>query len=102
MDMKKASGIYLLLRLAFDLPRRYPREQTQVFGGWLHLSTGKPGELFDLSWPVSVESGVNGARIDRFRGYRGKGYDALSEYQYFSARFGLRTVEVLTALKFAP
>ena len=101
-DQRKASGIYLLFRLAFNLPTAFPRNETKVFGGWLHISTTKPDEPFNLSWPVAIDQRGESVRIDRFRGYRGKGYDAIGEYEYFSARFHLRSAAVLTGLKFVP
>jgi hypothetical protein len=98
-DLEKASGLYLLLRLVFDLPSQYPRQLVQVFGGWLHPSIGTESPYFDLSWPVKVEANTNVMTIERSQGYSGKGYDAIGEYDYFVAHFPLRRQETLQKLK---
>ncbi len=89
-DQYRASGIYLLFHLAFDLPKALPRSEAQVFGGWLHPSIGDPGAPFDLSWPARVDADSGAVQIARFQGYSGKGYDALGEYEYLVNRFQLR------------
>jgi hypothetical protein len=88
-DLYQAGGFYLLLRLAFLLPESMPRDRARVFGGWRHPSIGVPEEPFDLQWPVRP-AGEGRLRIERFIGYFGKGYDAIGEYEYFTARFELR------------
>ena len=102
IDLPKASGLYLLFRLVFDLPAEFPREETKVFGGWLHASTTKHSEPFDLSWPAALDLKNNTVRIDRFRGYRGKGYDAIGEYEYFLEKFHLRSPAILAKVTFLP
>ena len=93
-----ACGIYLLFRLAFDLPQALPRSEASVFGGWLHPSVGEPDIPFDLSWPVRVDGDHALAKVARFQGYTGKGYDALGEYEYFMKHFKLRTEAFITRM----
>jgi hypothetical protein len=91
-DEYHASGIYLLFRLAFDLPKAWPRSEARVFGGWLHPSVGDLGSPFDLSWPVArVDAHSSLVEVARFHGYSGKGYDALGEYEYLANHFHLRS-----------
>jgi len=97
-DLEKASGLYLLLRIVFELPSQYPRHLTQVFGGWLHPSIGAETPDFDLSWPVKIETDTDIVKIERFQGYSGKGYNAIGEYDYFVAHFPLRQKETLKKL----
>lgn len=97
-DLEKASGLYLLLRMVFELPPQHPRQLAQVFGGWLHPSIGVGSPYFNLSWPVKIEAGTDIMKIERFQGYSGKGYDAIGEYDYFVAHFPLRRKETLPEL----
>jgi hypothetical protein len=95
LNLAKASGLYLLLRGVFELPREIPRGKVQVFGGWLHPSIGEPTPLFDLSWPITVEARTHTMRIHRFTGYSGREYLALDEYDYFAKNFPFRAPRVL-------
>lgn len=94
-QLAEASGLYLFLRVAFELPSAAPREAAKVFGGWLHPSIDD-SPTFDLSWPVHVRSGE--LLIEPFPGYFGKGYDALGEFDYFAANFPYRSHDDLGAL----
>jgi hypothetical protein len=97
LSISEASGLYVLLRVMFDLPHAFPLAETKVFGGWIHPSIGK--DPFDLSWPVTVSPDHRVATIAPFVGYRGKGYDAVGEYDYFLGRFSIRPAEVVDALR---
>jgi hypothetical protein len=96
-DLSRASGLYLLFRLGFELPQKYPRSLVKVFGGWLHPSTTEGAPTFNLSWPVQIE--FDRAKVLRFQGYFGKGYDAVGEYAYFEELFPLRQEQVIRRLK---
>jgi hypothetical protein len=96
-ELDRASGLYLVLRLLFDLPDAYPLDETKVFGGWVHPSIGR--DPFDLSWPVRVDADEKTFSVDRFRSYRGKGYDAIGEYDFLSERFPLRAARLLSELR---
>lgn len=101
-DLPRASGLYLLLRLVFDLPLALPRDEAQVFGGWIHPSIGTPDEPFALSWPlVPLASGRRFA-VQPFEGYFGKGYDAEAEHAYFDSRFPLRDGATLERCEVVP
>lgn len=100
-DLGPASGLYLFLRVAFDLPSRVPREEVKVFGGWLHPSIGGEGEHFDLSWPVRAPS-ADLLAVDPFPGYFGKGYDAAGEHRWFEDTFPLRGAEALASVRIVP
>lgn len=100
-DLAAAAGLYVLLRVVFDLPAHHPRESAKVFGGWLHPSISAESWDFDLSWPV--HAGHEGVMtVDEFTGYFGKGYDAIGEYEWFWRNFPMRSAEVLAASRLLP
>ncbi|GEM_PF-3344643 len=100
-DLATASGLYIFLRVVFDLPTHQPRDDAKIFGGWLHPSIAKESQDFDLSWPVHAEDeGV--MTVDEFAGYFGKGYDAIGEYEWFKCNFPMRLTEVLAATRLLP
>ena len=88
-----ASGLYVLLRVAYELSESLPRHQAKVFGGWLHPSIGTGEPTFDMSWPVHIRGGQ--LQVERCRGYVMGAYDAASEAQYFAENFALRPTELL-------
>lgn len=92
LSLSEASGLYVLLRVLFELPTRHPLEATRVFGGWVHPSIGH--DPFDLSWPVQPTSGHH-LVVAPFTSYRGKGYDGIGEHDWFAEHFPLRTVQKL-------
>jgi hypothetical protein len=95
-ELGPASGLYVLLRVVFDLPAQHPRDDTKVFGGWLHPSINDGQPMFDLSWPVRIEAGS--IRVEPFSGYFGKGYDAVGEYRWFASAFKMRGSQLLDGL----
>jgi hypothetical protein len=101
MDLPRASGLYVFFRVVFELPASHPRSQTKVFGGWIHPSVGDLIADFDLSWPVRIDAEKDSysLNIQPFQGYKGKGYDAIGEYDYFVAHFPLRQKETLERLR---
>jgi len=100
LDLSKASGLYVLLRLAFVIPREYPRWSTKVFGGWRHPSTTQTDQPFRILWPVEINEQTYRVLIAPFRGYTGKGYDAIGEYDYFLQHFPLRSGDSIRRLVF--
>jgi hypothetical protein len=92
LDLGRASGLYLLFRIVFDLPPGgMDRAKASAFGGWLHPSIGESGP-YRIAWPVeaAMEQGRLVVSIDRFTGYSGKGYDATGEYTFLRANFKAR------------
>ncbi len=102
MNLPKASGLYLLLRVVFDLPSELPRDKAQVFGGWLHPSVGESSATFNMSWPVTVQPTKRSLAIQRFTGYFGRSYMAFDEYNYFVKTFPFRARVVLEEYTFVP
>lgn len=100
--LPQASGLYLLLRLAYELPTSLPRDEAKVFGGWIHPSVGTPDEPFDLSWPLVPLPGGSRFAVQPFEGYFGKGYDAEGEHAYFDSRFPLRDGAALERTEVVP
>jgi hypothetical protein len=95
LDLEKASGMYVFLRVVFDVPERYPNGDAKVFGSWMRSPVNDSDKYFDLSWPVQIRD--NSLRMQRFNGYFGKGYDCLGEYDYFLEHFKFR--DPLTILR---
>ena len=89
-DLARASGLYVFLRVVFDLPTEQPRDDALVFGGWLHPSVGVETDRFDLAWPVHAR-GEAVLAVEPFAGYFGKGYDAIGEYDWLVGAFALRS-----------
>jgi hypothetical protein len=96
-ELGPASGLYVVLRLLFELPEAYPLAEAKVFGGWVHPTIGR--DPFNLSWPVHVDVERRSVEVDTFRGYHGKGYDALGEYDWFGTSFPIRSPELLEDLR---
>ena len=101
LDLERASGLYLLFRIVFRLPKSLNRDDARVFGGWLHPSIGSGSPTFDIAWPVRIDARTDALSVETFRGYFGKGYDALGEYDYLASRFSLRDLHDLSVLKLA-
>jgi hypothetical protein len=97
-DLGPASGLYVFLRVVFDLPTDLPRDDALVFGGWLHPSVGVETDRFDLAWPVHVR-GDDVLAVEGFAGYFGKGYDAVAEYDWLAGAFPRRDTDVLAAVR---
>ncbi len=97
-DLARASGLYVLLRVVFDLPSDLPRDDAVVFGGWLHPSVGVETEWFDLAWPVYAR-GDDVLAVEASSGYFGQGYDAIGEYDWLAGAFPMRTAELLASAR---
>jgi hypothetical protein len=100
LDLRKASGLYLLFRLVFKVSNAFPRQKSKVFGGWLHPSIDDGKKVFNLAWPISIDEVQKLIAVERFQGYFGKGYDALAEYDYFVETFPVRTKDEIEELSF--
>lgn len=103
-DLAKASALYLFFRVVFELSSNHPRDETQVFGGWLHPSIPSVEEqespYFNLAWPVEVHTDTQILKVHPLTGYFGKGYDAIGEYDYFIDNFALHQKSILEKMMF--
>ena len=108
IDLAKASGMYLLMRVLFVLPSDYPIKDVHVYSTWSHPVRTKAERTskWDLSWPVHAKPGENVLEIERCQGFPGSGrpyrpYDALTEYRYFrmEKHFRMRTPAEIEALE---
>lgn len=109
-NFRKASGMYLLLRVVFALPMRYPAGTAQKFSGFVtprdnppEKDAVPPTEPY-LSWPVREDPDAHVLWIERCLGYRGTTYasvyHATDEYDYVSfAHFPRRTRAQIEALE---
>jgi hypothetical protein len=78
----------LFNRAYFAVPSAVPPEQVLFFAGWI-TADRREGAPDGLLWPLVVEDGRIVA-VRGFNGYMGAGYDAVGEFDYFAANFGLR------------
>ena len=91
-ELEELSKLYLLFRVLYELPAREERNKVKVFGGWTHPDIDNQGPTFNLSWPVSVNQSLSPTEIEvaKFKGYKGRPYDALGEFDFFVANFSRR------------
>jgi hypothetical protein len=81
------STLFLLNRYLFAVPEIAPIS-SPCFGGWLgvpHDSTH-----VNLLWPFSFDTNGHLVLSASYRGYNGRPYRALDEFNYFQKAFGLR------------
>lgn len=97
LDYAKGSGLYLALRVLFALPPTIPMDRAKNFGGWHHPSISAGGDDFAIAWPVRIDA-AGTVHVAAFTGYFGRGWNALAEYDYFTAEFPLRARDALAKL----
>lgn len=104
-DFRRASGMYLLLRILFVLPTRYPASERERFTGWIRMPS-RQGDEDDLLWPVHEDPGGRVLMVERCEGFKGRleasVYRAMDEYDYFLSRYPMRTPAMLEALDIRP
>ena len=106
-ESSSASKLFVLLRLLFDVPEEYPRDEARFFGGWIILRvhedeiltmdapTREDGNMMvNLLWPLTYENEQLVLQGTIFA-YRGFPYDGMGEYDYFASHFLLRSVDEL-------
>jgi hypothetical protein len=90
--------LYLLLRVLFDLPQEYPAREAKSFAAYIVLGGPHPydpdKESVNLLWPLGYQDGKL-VLTNQTVGYIGPPYEGLDEYDYFAARFPLRSREEL-------
>ncbi len=101
-DDAKMSGLFVLMRVIFDLPTQYTGSDVRKYGWWERPSH-KAGEGFPMSWPVHEDPSGRVLEIDACRGAvmagGGLRYNPVREYAYFAERFPMRTVAEIQALE---
>lgn len=104
-DFRKASGMYVLLRVLFVLPARYPASEREKFTGWMRMPP-RQGDDDEVLWPVHADSSGHVLLVERCEGFRGRVeasvYRAMDEYDYFLSRYPMRTPVMLEALDIRP
>lgn len=100
-DAPRASGFYVMLRVVFEVPSKYPAADAKYFGSWMRFGAGDSrSDDVNLAWPVSIEGDPPALTVAPFDGYAGKGYDAAGEYNYFASRFKARSVAAIEKITF--
>lgn len=106
----KASGLYLLLRIIFELPDLVPATEWQSFGGWYSVADERAvkekqeSDDFHPSWPIYI------ARISNKLYVKSSDvpspaasqpvYRIWDEYQYMRGKFKFRTSDYISGLEF--
>jgi len=91
-SIPSAFKLYVLLRLLFDVPEDYPRNEARFFGGWMaSLPRERNSETVDMLWPLGYQNDQLIIK-DSYSTYSGSVYNGLGEYDYFADRFPLRSV----------
>jgi hypothetical protein len=92
IDLPKASGMFLLLRVLFVLPTDYTKKGAEMFSTWSYPARDEAQRTlkWDLSWPVHAKPGENVLEIERCQGFPGsrtntsyRTYQASAEFRYF-------------------
>lgn len=91
-ELYEFSKIYILNRIAFDLPLEYPvgkgRDDNIFFGGWV----GGPvhNRKARLRWPVDYGPDGTVSITGQFGGYNGDEYLGVVEFDFFAKHFPRR------------
>lgn len=93
-NLEELSKTYVLMRVLFELPEAYTRNDARNFGGWVHPGALTKGE-YNLSWPIAKSEEGTLTIEGEFAGFFGRGYNAPGEFDYFAARFPRRDVSAI-------
>ena len=88
-DLEEISKVYVLNRMMFAVPGSAPIQDARFFGGW----GGVPHDenTVNMRWPVNIATnGVFELEVRRFGSYNGAPYQAVAEFDYFRAKYGVR------------
>lgn len=86
---KIGSGNLLVLnRMVFDVPDECIEDLARFHSWWSWLSDGKAG--LSALWPLGLTEDGRLYLVTRGSSYYGPPYNALGEFDYFRARFGVR------------
>jgi hypothetical protein len=85
------SKIFLLMRIAFDLPEEAPEKARFSFKGWENWPEPDDQGYVSLAWPISW--GGNLPKLEAsYEGSMGQPYRAVEEYQYLLDHFNYRNL----------
>ena len=84
------SKLFLILRVAFDLPESVSPGAILRFGGWLDAS-GSGNMETNAAWPISWNTS-SPKLVAGFTLFEGSRYDARLEYQYFLKKYAMRNL----------
>jgi hypothetical protein len=96
-EIRNDSKLYLLMRVAFELPERAPNDPTWTsFGRWLTMKTEYNNDgTINRAWPITWNHG-DPSLISGCLGLRGIGrYDAAKEFLYFRSKCAFRNLSSL-------
>ncbi len=88
------SKLFLLLRVAFEVPESEPDGSPgqELIGAWFSAGTQTNSDMtVNRAWPLSWRNG-NPTLLSGFRGYQGARYDAAREYRFFTGHYKKRNL----------
>jgi predicted heme/steroid binding protein len=89
-DYEEDSRVFILMRVAFDLPERAPTTDMFSFKGFSRTNSDFTGESrVNLDWPITWSKGTP-ELVAQYEGSQGPPYIAVDEYNYLLARFPYR------------
>jgi hypothetical protein len=102
-DLAAEGKLFVLNRYLFDVPSLVRRDSPyfRLYGGWGAPESGEPRnpqptDTLDLRWPWSVGPDGELRLTGHFGGYMGPPYDALGEFDFWSANFNRRKINGVT------
>jgi hypothetical protein len=91
-DFEAESGVFILMRVVFELPEEADPEKAFSFKGWTNSDERLKNGRVNLAWPVTWAGG-NPRLVARYEGSQGKPYAALEEYRFMRQRFAFRKLQ---------
>lgn len=91
VDVDLASKIYVFNRIYCRVPTNTKQEEMSFFGGWLGIPS-KEGSI-NILFPLSENLDGQLKLSEIYRGYNGRPYQGLEEFEYFLKRFGPRFID---------
>lgn len=90
-DPSKMGKNFVPNRYVFNVPQRVFLGATPQFGGWF---VPHDGNLLEHMWPLEVNESGMLTLVGLSRGYAGKQYDTIGEFDHFSKANGRRPRKV--------
>lgn len=91
-DIDEWSKIYILNRVAFEVPNKYSKKARGnhgiFFGGWGGVPTSR--NFANIRWPVDYRPDGKAEIVGSFGGYMGDSYLAVAEFDFFAEQFPRR------------
>lgn len=91
---ERVVNLFLLQRLLFDVPQRYPKEEAKVFIAWEEYHSFVSENTVNMLWPFVYDNN-GGLTIEEPLGNFHSIYNGTMEYRYFLYHFQFRSITTL-------